>query len=142
MNLALTLALHFAMIAPASPDDNSYKHARELSEKTGKPLVILVGAEWCPACVTMKEKTIPEVKKKKVFKKINYAEVDFDSERQLAKQLTGGGKIPQLMVFRKSNEGWMVRKVVGGRSPKAVESFISESIEKKEKETAFSTLSE
>jgi thiol-disulfide isomerase/thioredoxin len=139
MNLVLTLALQLTTLAPVSPGDESYKHARDLSEKTGKPLVILVGAEWCPACVTMKKKTIPEVKKSKIFKKVNYAEVDYDTERNLAKQLTEGGKIPQLMVFRKAEEGWKVRKVIGGKSPDAVKTFIAQSIEKSEKEKARKT---
>ncbi len=55
-------------------------------------MVVLVGSEWCPACVQMKQSVLPQLKKTDVFKQISYAEVDIDQERELGQQLTKGGR--------------------------------------------------
>ena len=55
--LALSLILQASVLA--SGDENyatAYKKAQ-----TGQPLVVLVGAEWCPGCRTMKQSVMNSV---------------------------------------------------------------------------------
>jgi len=103
------------------------KPIRETTE-TGRPMVVMVSAEWCPACQTMKDKVIPEVKRRGLLGKVAFAIVNLDRERKLGRELTRGGPIPQLLMFRKTDEGWKLRRLVGGKSVNTVEHFIEEGI--------------
>jgi len=91
-------------------------------------MVVLVSADWCPACVAMKKQVIPQVTKRGLLKKVVYAVVNLDRERVLGRQLTGGGPIPQLIMFRKTTGGWKRRKLIGGQGVGTVENFIGEGI--------------
>ncbi len=112
-----------------SPAAEDYASARAKTEKTGKPIVILVGADWCPACVEMKKNVMPKVRKHGILKQVAYATVNLDRQGKLGKQLTGGGPIPQMIMYRKTRKGWLRRCLIGGQSPKTVESFIQEGVE-------------
>ncbi|MFW5692962.1 MAG: hypothetical protein ACOCWL_01980, partial [Thermoguttaceae bacterium] len=46
----------------------------------------------------------------------------------LAKRLTGGGPVPQLVMFRKTEQGWVRRKLIGRQSVEVVERFIEQGI--------------
>ena len=41
--------------------DASYATAHRAMMETGKPMVLLIGADWCPACRTMKDQIVPDV---------------------------------------------------------------------------------
>ena len=43
-------------------------------------------------------------------------------------KLTGGGPVPQLVMYRKTPNGWLRRKLIGGQSVEAVEEFINEAV--------------
>ena len=55
-----------------------------------------------------------------------FAQVDMDQEQTIGKALTGGGPIPQLIIYRKTPQGWKFSRLVGGNDAKAVEKFIAE----------------
>jgi hypothetical protein len=46
----------------------------------------------------------------------------------LANQLTGGGAVPQLVMFRKTKDGWLRRKMIGSHTVEEVEQFINEGV--------------
>ncbi|MDD4785794.1 MAG: thioredoxin family protein [Pirellulales bacterium] len=122
--LGMAILIQAALIG-AENQDASYSKAHRETAKTGRPMVVLVGAEWCPACVQMKQTVVPQLKKSEVFKQISYAEVDVDQERELGRQLTKGGPIPQLVMYRRTPLGWRLWRIIGGQSVHRVERFIS-----------------
>lgn len=127
-SLTLSLVMQVALAGAAPSDDASYAKAHETTTKTGQPMVILVGAKWCPACVQMKESVVPQLKKSGTLKQVSFAEVDLDRERELGQQLTKGGPIPQLLMYRKTKLGWRLRRIIGGQSVAKVDRFIAEGV--------------
>lgn len=105
----------------------SYEQAYAQSQTSGKPLVVLVGAQWCPACVSMKHNVIPRMHRGGQLNGVNYAEVDADSESELAGRLMRGGAIPQLIVFSRGPGGqWQRRQITGGTSEAGVTALIDQ----------------
>jgi len=113
----------------------TYAQAHKITAKTGKPMFIMVGTDWCGPCQQMKKNVLPEVRKHGMLKKVAFAMVNADREQALARKLTGGGPIPQLVMYRKTKDGWKRRKLVGGQSVETVEKFINQglSMDKAEK---------
>ncbi len=112
--VAIMLVVH-ATLTAANTD--SYSYAYHSLNEEGRPMVVLVGADWCPACVTMKESVIPEAKRGGVFSAVNFAQVNLDKEPDLAKSIMTGGTIPQLILFQKSSDGsWRRDQLTGLQS--------------------------
>ncbi len=128
-SLTLALLLHVSAVAAGS---DSYTQAHRATTKTGKPMVIMVSAEWCGSCQTMEKTVLPQIRKRGLLKKVNFAMVNIDRQRTLARKLTGGGPLPQLVMFRRSGKGWLRRRLIGGQSCKTVEKFIEQGIARDE----------
>ena len=129
----LCVALVQTAILATGPDVTpvsfeTYAKARRTTTETGKPMVIMVGTDWCSPCQTMKKSVLPRVRERGLLRKVAVALVNPDRDRQLATELTGGGPIPQLVMYRKSGDGWMRKKLVGGQSVETVEEFIAEGL--------------
>ena len=123
-SLALAAALALAANSP-----ETYADAHKASTETGKPMVVLVGADWCPACKQMKDKVLPQLRERGALSRVGFALVNFDREKDLAGRLTNNGPIPQLLLFRRDGNGWKLRRLVGGHDVKTVETFIAQGIE-------------
>ena len=86
---------------------------------------------------SMKKTILPKVAEHGYFEKVMFATVNPNEQKELAQLITGGGAIPQLVMFRKSSKGgWLRKKIVGQQTVEAVEEFIDQglwedSIEKK-----------
>jgi thioredoxin-like negative regulator of GroEL len=106
----------------------SYAEAHRAAVETGKPMVVLVSTNWCVPCQNMKRRVMPRVRTHKSFSKVAFAVVNPDEDAELAEQLTGGGPIPQLVMYRKTANGWVRQKLVGGQTEEDVEKFISEGL--------------
>ncbi len=91
ISLTLTMLLGLAAASPASQD---YATAYQQTVETGRPLVVLIGADWCPGCRQMKQAAIPEVERQGGLRKVAYAYVNSDLQPKLAGQLMNGGSIP------------------------------------------------
>ena len=117
----------------------SYTEARRTTTETGKPMVVMVGTDWCQPCQTMKKTVLPRVRERGLLKKVVFAVVNPDRDRELAEKLTGGGPIPQLVMFRKTSDGWIRKKLVGGQSVETVEQFIAEGLAQDEADKKSST---
>lgn len=118
----------------------TYAAAQRVAEKTGKPMVIMVGTDWCSPCQTMKKTILPRVREHGLFRRVTFAMVNADRESELANEITGGGPVPQLVMFRKTTKGWVRKKLIGGQSVETVEEFIndglaSDAAAKKDKKT-------
>lgn len=78
----------------------TYDEAYKSAQVNGKPLVVLVGADWCPGCVIMKDKIMPKVDTSNV----NYATVNSSTHPKLASELLSGNSIPQLVIYKKTEK--------------------------------------
>jgi len=119
--LTATLLLQVSILA-APPQ--TYANAHKAAMESGEPLLVLVGANWCPGCVTMKTSVVPELQRRGSLKGVQFAQVDIDRQRSTARELSNAGVIPQLILFRKTADGWRKWEVTGAQSPEAVEEFI------------------
>lgn len=121
MHLTLSVVLQAAALSAGGHD---YAAAFKETEQTGRPLVVLIGADWCPGCRQMKYTTMPELEKKGGLRKVTFAYVNTDSQSQLAGKLMRGGSIPQLVKFYKTADGWKREQLTGAQSTSSVEAFI------------------
>lgn len=102
----------------------SYEQAYEETQASGRPLLVLVGAEWCPGCRTMKHNVLARMRQAGQLADVNYTEVDADAG-DLAGRLMRGGTIPQLIAFSKGADGkWHREQVTGATSQQGVEQLI------------------
>lgn len=103
--------------------DEAYKEA-----ESGKPLVMLIGADWCPACQTMKNSSLPKVEQDGVLQEVAFTVVNTDTQREIAKEAMEGGSIPQLVMYHKTETGWQRQRLNGPQSPSAIVSFLRRGI--------------
>jgi len=130
----LTLAAILQL--PLAVTTESYAEAHKQTLQTGRPMVVMVGAEWCPACKAMEANVIPQIRKGGLLRRVAFALVDLDRDGEIGRKLTAGGPIPQLIVFRKTPEGWKNRRLIGNQTVEAVEEFINQDVAASEAERA------
>ena len=123
--LAISAILQISLVSTGA---NTYNEAHRSNLETGRPIMVLVGADWCPACRTMKDSVLPRMARRGLLKKVAFAVVNTDREGPLAHRLMQGGSIPQLIMYRKTSEGWKRDLLVGAQSEGAVESFIDRGV--------------
>jgi thiol-disulfide isomerase/thioredoxin len=129
--MTLTLcAVVMQSVLMATPADTTetYAEARREIVETGRPMVVMVSTDWCGPCQAMKRNILPKLREHGLFKRVAFAQVNADRDSELAKELTGGGPVPQLVMYRKTDKGWLRRKLIGGQSVEKVEQFIKEGI--------------
>ncbi len=108
------MALLVAFTANSGDEDGSYAKAYKKAQDENKPLVVLVGADWCQACRIMKADTIEPMKRDGMLEDVVFTIVDRDAEPELAEKLMGTAtSLPQLVVYTKNDTGWK-RTAVGG----------------------------
>ena len=121
IHVTLNILLQAAAVTAGGQDyATAYKQANE----TGRPLVVLVGAEWCPGCRQMKHTAIPELERKGGLSKVNFAYVNTDEQSALAGKLMKGNSIPQLIMYRKTETGWKRQQLTGAQAPSDIQAFL------------------
>ncbi|MCP4887678.1 MAG: thioredoxin family protein [Rubripirellula sp.] len=137
MTISLILSLIFlgTSVSTLSTDEQvetqDYATAYKQSLEEQKPLMVVVGAPWCPACNVLKETTLKEMKKNGDFKAVALTMVNRDEQPELAKQLTNGETvIPQIIVYTPEQNGWKRRKLLGFQSSQPVRSLIRRALGK------------
>ncbi len=124
MNSLVMIALCTAAVG--GNDGETYADAHQASVKSGKPMLVMVSTEWCPACQVMKRRILPQIRERGLLSRVAFASVNPDQEHDLSNQLIGNGPIPELVMYRKTPRGWMRRVLVGSQSVENVEHFINE----------------
>ncbi len=109
---------------PHASAANTYAAAYQDTQDSGKPLVVLVGASWCPACQSMKTSTMPAIAAQGGLSNVAFAYVNVDAQHDLAGQLMEGSMIPQLIMYEKTADGWKLNRLIGAQSVESVEGFI------------------
>lgn len=103
----------------------SYEQAYREAQANGRPIVVLVGADWCPGCQTMKGGVLARMLRTGKLSRVNYAIVNTDRERALANKLMRGNSIPQLIVFSKSGKDtWTRDQITGATGEDSVAAMI------------------
>jgi thioredoxin-like negative regulator of GroEL len=128
MHLTLTLLLQAAALSAPAHD---YATAFRETENSGRPLVILIGADWCPGCRQMKYTTIPQLERKGGLRNVAFAYVNTDQQGRLAGKLMQGSSIPQLVMYQKTDKGWTRKQLTGAQSASRVEAFLGEATDGK-----------
>lgn len=125
--LGITAALLLqTSVVVADLSSNNYAAAHRRTIETGQPLLVLVGADWCPGCRTMKQSVIPQAQQSGLLNGVAFAVVNTDREPALAGQLMRGRSIPQLIMYRKTEDGWRRRQLTGATSVEALRSFLAQ----------------
>jgi len=106
--------------------DQDYTLAYKRSVQEDKPLMVVVGAEWCPACKVLKKTTIANMEMAGELDDVSLAVVDRDTEPELAKKLMADEKmIPQIIVFSKTEDGrWNRERLTGYQPVQPIRSLI------------------
>jgi thioredoxin-like negative regulator of GroEL len=130
LSITVQVALLGAGVEATPASIETYAEARRTATETGKPIVVMVSTDWCPPCQVMKKQVMPQVRERGLLRKVAFALVNPDRDRELADKLIGDGPIPQLVMFRRTSGGWARKSLVGGQSVEAVEQFISDGLEK------------
>lgn len=115
---SLFLVAVLATATTADSPKSDYTLAYKKSVEQEKPLMVMVGAEWCHYCNVLKETTIKDMEASGEFSDVSFAVVDRDAQPELAEQLLKGEKmIPRIIVFTKSESGSWEREELKGYQP-------------------------
>lgn len=119
--------------APAVPGSKEkplpYEVAYKKAQEEKKPLVVLVGADWCVACKTMKNDTIAPMTKSGQLKEVVFTQVDKDAQPELASQVMQGNTLPQIVVFCEDEKGWKRFSLTGIQTERRVKELIGKAVE-------------
>ena len=115
-------------------DASAYAKAFREAKERNQPLIVLVGATWCPGCQTMKQSVMPRLARSGGLSEVSYATVDADAEPALAGSLMRGSMIPQLIVFRQEGGKWQREQVTGATSDAEVKRLIAHAVAKQDKD--------
>lgn len=124
--LALSFMMQTALLA-AGPQ--TYQEAYKQAEANGQPILVLVGADWCPGCRTMKGAVMPRMQQGGMLKGVNFALVNSDANANLATHLMRGSSIPQLVVYAKTAKGWHREQITGATSEESVVQLIKRAVD-------------
>jgi thiol:disulfide interchange protein len=124
------LAVMVAVTGNGGDKESSYAKAYHRAQEENKPLVVLVGADWCHACQIMKADTIDPMKKEGLLEDVVFTHVDRDADPELAEKLMGSATtLPQLVVYTKVDSGWKRTAVGGVQSRGRVRDVIRKALE-------------
>jgi thiol:disulfide interchange protein len=124
--LAATLLLQAAFLTSGSNSSSlNYRDAYSEAQDSKRPLMIVIGADWCQACKELKDSTIPQMQKVGKLDGVVLTYVDLDQDPDLARQLLNGPSIPQVILFSKTNSGWNRKQLTGRQSADSVASLIA-----------------
>ena len=94
--LGITLAI-LLQASVAGETTTDYNTAFKAASENGKPMLVLVGTDWCPACVTMKQSIIPRLQRAGRLSGVVYTEVDADAQPRIARRIMSGTRSARLI---------------------------------------------
>lgn len=122
MSNLVTVLMQFSLLATGADD---YSQAYKVTHETGRPLVVFVGADWCSHCRTMKQNVLPQLARGGCLNSVAFATVDADAQQALAGQLMkGGSRMPQLIMYTKTDGSWTRTEMTGAKSVAEVQEFL------------------
>ena len=110
---SLALASDFPKGSPEFKDSSTY--ALSAAKKSGKPVIMVFSAAWCPPCQAMKKDVYPSAAVKAFHDQFIWAYIDVDDERnEGAAKKFGVSSIPHIEFL--NAEGKEIEKQIGGTS--------------------------
>ena len=125
IGVALTCVLQTALMTTGA---QPYAEAYQESIDENRPLLVMVGADWCPACVSMKHGVLSRMQRNGKLRRVSFSIVDADRDQRLANSLKSGSSIPQLIMYHKTADGWKKTRLVGGQSEATIERLIDKAV--------------
>ena len=126
---SLLLAVALTTVPGDQQLQQSYAKAYTESVAKKKPLLVVVGAPWCPACQVLKESTLKPMAKTGELDDVSFVVVNRDENPALAAKLTQGEKtIPQIILYTRGENGWQRRKLRGFQSKQPIRSLIQKAL--------------
>lgn len=125
-------ALTFCVLLQATvigAEGQPYSDAYKTAQAADQPLVVLVGAEWCPGCVTMKRSVIPGMIQRGKLRNVQFTVVDTDEDPALARKLMQGTSIPQLIVYSRNGDSWRRTQLTGPKAEAEIEAVINSAVQ-------------
>jgi len=129
LHIAALMLVAVVSAPPNSEDQIPYDAAYVQAQEEKKPLVVLVGADWCAACKSMKADTIHSMKNEGAFKEVIFTHVDKDAQPEIAQQVMQGNTLPQIVVFCESDQGWKRFSLTGMQSERRVKELLRKAAE-------------
>lgn len=102
-----------------------YKAARELSKKSGKPILMEFYADWCGPCKQMEQTTFKDAQVVKLTTKFIPVRINIDKNQALAHQYDAM-TIPRAVIL--SPAGKVTRISAGYRDPDAFMLFLKQGL--------------
>jgi thioredoxin-like negative regulator of GroEL len=123
--VSLLLAVVLTSVTSEQIMQQNYEEAYKQSISEHKPLMVVVGAPWCPACNVLKETTIRSMAQTGELDDVSLAVVNRDEDPELAKKLTAGERmLPQIIVYTNDHGSWKRRKLLGFQPKQPVRQLI------------------
>ncbi|SDN15501.1 Thiol-disulfide isomerase or thioredoxin [Methylobacterium phyllostachyos] len=116
----LTARLAPAIAAAALPFSNA---AFEAAQQSGRPILIVVSAPWCPICRTQKP-ILAKLADEPRFKDLQIFDIDFDSQKSLLKRLDVRTQ-STLIAYKGAKE---VGRSVGETQPEWIEGLVEKTL--------------
>ena len=108
---------------------SSLKAVSAAAEKSGKPMIVVFSAVWCPPCQMMKKEVYPSEAVKALQDKFEWAYIDVDEESNApAAAKFGVQGIPHIQFLDKSGKD--IGNQVGGTSPEDFASTLEKILKK------------
>lgn len=117
------VAVFAKMARGDEPPRDDYATAYAAAQHTGKPLIVLIGAKWCPPCCQARQH-------EPVFRRLgHYAHLDVDRDGQFAAKIRGALPMPVLLVYRwqQAKREWRVEQRLSGLDK--IEAWIAQKTE-------------
>lgn len=127
--VSLLLVLAFSGLTSEQQLQQNYADAYKESLEQHKPLMVVVGAPWCPACKVLKETTIKQMAQTGELDSVSLTVINRDEEPELVNELTRGEKmLPQIIVFTNDRGRWKRDQLMGFQPKKPVRSLIKRAL--------------
>ncbi len=123
--VSLLLGIVLAGLTSEQPAQQNYAQAYENSVSQKKPLLVVVGAPWCPACNSLKESTILPMAETGELDGVSLAMINKDEDPELARELTAGEQmIPQIILYTPDQGTWKRQRLTGFQSKQPIRNLI------------------
>jgi thioredoxin-like negative regulator of GroEL len=123
--ISLLFGIAMAAITSDQPTQQNYAEAYRNSVSQQKPLLVVVGAPWCPACNSLKESTILPMAETGELDGVSLAMINKDEDPELAKELTAGEQmIPQIILYTPDHGTWKRQRLTGFQSKQPIRNLI------------------